>query len=53
MLEDVAAVVVTVLIEVIVDRGVDGGKLLGVFMSPNFAIAPSNHQNHLQSGGRP
>ena len=45
LLEDVAAVKVTVPIEMIVDRGVDGGKPLGgVFMSLNFAIAPSRRR---------
>lgn len=36
LLEDVAAVYVTVVIEVVVDRGVSGGKLLQSFDVPEF-----------------
>ncbi len=44
-LEDAAAIEVTVPIEMIVDRGVDGANFCRVFTSLNFAIAPSRRRN--------
>ena len=44
LLEDVASAEVAIVVEVIVDRGVDGGEFLqGV--SRHFAIAPSRRLN--------
>jgi hypothetical protein len=40
LLEDVTAVEVAVLMEVVVDRGVNGGNFCKVVMSLNFPIAP-------------
>ena len=36
LLEDISAVEVTVLVEVVVDRGMGGGKLLESFQFPEF-----------------
>jgi hypothetical protein len=46
LLENVAAVEVSVLIEVIVDQSVNGGKLFcRILMSLNFAMALSRRRN--------
>ena len=45
LFEDIAAVEVPVVVEVVVDRGVGGGKLLESVMSLTFAIARSRRRN--------
>ena len=45
LLEDVAAIEVTVVVEMIMDRSVNGGKLLKALDAPNFAMALSRRRN--------
>jgi hypothetical protein len=47
LLEDVAAVEVTVLIEMIMDRGVDGGKFLQGLHFPEFRHRPLSSSKRL------